>query len=135
MIFLDENLPQRAAGMLTAFDESHPVRSVLEVLPAGASDTEVFTALGRLDRKVVLVTQDSRILRHPTERTALRESRISVVFLGAVWIRRSWHEKAWQLIRVWPGVTRAIDGVSAPTAFELGGKPAKIRRLCYTSEL
>lgn len=122
--------------MLDAFDQNIAVRSILDFADKGMSDVDIFGLLGAMPDKPTLVTQDGRILKRPAERAALKSVDISVVFLANGWMSFAWQEKAWRLVKAWPGVSNEICRCIKPTIFELqAGSSLKTRRICFTCDL
>ena len=136
MIVLDENLPERAARMLDAFDAKHEVRHMLEFLPKGSTDVDLLAHLARMKPVPCFLSQDSRIMKRPTERQALKAANLTMIFLATGWTSLPWDEKAWRLLKAWPKIMNDVDNARNPTVFEVAaGGNHKVNRISLTSQL
>ncbi len=133
MIFLfDENISPRAAHMLTCFDEKHELRAFEDYFMRGTRDVEWLRVAGEWDEaSVAVVAGDGRILRNKVERQALKECRLTFVYLAPAWMHLCWHEFAWKIVRVWPDVVRNVEQAPHPLLFEVspGGKLRTLGRI------
>jgi hypothetical protein len=135
--FFDECVSKYLARMLDAWDRRHTVRHISEDSRLGvtASDVEIINVLSREEIPEVLVTADCNMKRVADERKALKESGLTVIFLARSFSQLTPHTQAWKLLKLWPTVTREVDRVKVPTAFEITSSANKLNRIRPTDQL
>ena len=83
----------------------------------------------------VVVNRDGAIFRSKAERAALRQARLSFVWLSKGWGEVSIYELAWRFFRVWPEIVAEFRIAREPTVFEVPITATKLRRHCLTRDL
>ena len=109
----DNDISFRFAHMLKALGVD--VLSVRDVGDLGehASDVEILNRLTGRER--VFVTADKHIRSRPAEIAALKESRVTALFLERFWSKLDfWHQAAWLVVR-WPQIERFASGAPPGT--------------------
>ena len=136
--FFDRNLPERLARMLDAYD---PINTVTHQDDDGrfdhtATDVYLLMTLAADTPKPVFMTADINIHRkNPSERKALKDSELTVVFLRRRFHSQPIHTQAVNLLKVWPEIVKETARCKEPTAFELTPSARKPQRIGYTKDL
>ncbi len=133
--FLDNDLAQRLARMLDAFDDDHEVRHLKDRFAPNTADVDWIGSLAKDEDPPALVTIDSRIRRTRAEQLALKESNLTAFFLRKGWASLQLHELAWRLVKIWPRIVQNAIEVREPTIFEVPVKSTKIEKVTLTSHL
>ncbi len=113
--FFDNNISYRYAEMLRALDVR--VRVLREEFPEDISDVDLFAGLHGKDN--VFLTGDQRIRRREAEAKALRQCRITALFLGPFWSKMNRWEQAVWLVTKWPKIDGFASNVAQGTCAEL----------------
>jgi predicted nuclease of predicted toxin-antitoxin system len=96
----DNNISFRFAQMLAALGVDVLAVRHVPALGEDAGDMEILRWLR--GRECVLISGDRHIRSRPLEVTALRESRVTALFLDRFWSKQSfWQQAAWLVAR-WP---------------------------------
>lgn len=130
MIFvLDENLSDRLARMLDAFEQKHGVMHLNDRVPKGTADTEWLDSIAEWDEKPVVVAGDGRILKNPAESDRIRNHDIMFVYLASGWTNLPWHEQCWKLVKAWPEIVAQVTRARVNSIFEVtvNGKVSLLR--------
>lgn len=115
--FFDNNLAPGLVTLLKFLDvDAHHIR---DHFSANAEDTTWLPEVGA--RGWVLITCDDGILSGPAERAALREHRVTAVFLSRRLLSKGkWEQVRW-VVNNWQNVIRTLTGVCPGTCFRTSG--------------
>jgi hypothetical protein len=104
----------------------------LAALPNGrnSTDLEWISHLQQEPEHWVFVTGDSRVLKNPAERAALRSAGLHGFVLASSYQRTSLHQVAATLVWKWPEIEAVTKIVAAPSMHEIPiGRMSKLRSL------
>src|SRR5438270_626312 len=122
--FFDRNFPRPVARAIAGYERENGVaRHLDDDSRFEPSTTDVYiirTLAVDADRHWVLITQDKRILRNPTERAELNAAGLTFFYFDRAWMRMNLHEKAWRFLRAWPRVVETV-GRHRGKVFEIEG--------------
>jgi hypothetical protein len=108
---LDNSISFRFAHMLVALGVDVLAVRDVEELGAGAGDVEIVQWLRGRER--TFITADKHIRTRPAEIAALKESRVTALFLERFWSKLEfWPQAAWLITR-WPEIDRWASSVPA----------------------
>ncbi len=126
---LDENLPVALARALDclAKQDDHQVLHVLDLVPRGTSDVELFAAVKKAGVQVH-ITQDHHH-RRQIERDAIAGSGLLVFVLGKGWASQSLYPKAARLVEWWPRIADQVAAVSPPAVFRVPWNKGKFEQI------
>lgn len=130
MIFvLDENLSDRLARILEAFDQSHTVTHLNDHVAKGTADTKWLDLIAEWDEKPVVVAGDGRILKNPAEADRIKNHDIMFVYLASGWTNLPWNDQCWKIVKAWPDVVNQVARARASSVFEVtvNGKVSLLR--------
>lgn len=126
-VLFDRNFPRRIARAIGQYTEPDGVvarhQDDDERFTITTPDVDIIGILAAdADHQWVLVSQDRRITQRPDERAALAAAGIKFFYFEKAWSKMPTHERAWKLIRAWPGLLQlasthrgkvfAIEGVN-----------------------
>lgn len=123
---LDNNISFRFAHMLAALGvDALAVRDV-QALGEEADDVSILRWLH--GRDCVLLSGDRHIRSRPLEAAALRESRVTALFLDRFWPKLGfWQQAAWLVTR-WPLIEQ-FAGTASPGTYGIIQQRGRIRPL------
>lgn len=135
--FFDRNIGLRIARLLDAFDLANKITHQDDDnrFHDKMKDTDIIRLIASDDPAPVFITSDTSMRKKPEERTALRGSGLTVVFLKRSLANLSFHTQAVKLLTIWPEIVKGTARCKEPTAFEIGPGAKKIDLICKTSEL
>jgi len=119
IFFADENISSQAAKLLEVFERKHEVRPHKAYFLPGISDTEWISQVASWEPKPAILGGDGRILTRPAELEALKQARLTFVFLAKGWTNLAWETFAWKLLKVWPDVVQNVERVRLPSLFQV----------------
>src|SRR4051794_19053737 len=104
--FIDRCVPIRLARIVNAFETDHRVVHLDDDsrFHSRTTDVEWMTALAADGDFWAVLSADQRITRNPVERRVLKETQLKFFYLARRWNQMPFHERAWRLIKVWPGI-------------------------------
>jgi hypothetical protein len=110
--FFDRNISHHHARMLAGYvgrygDEAR-AHDDDGRFPIDTPDTVWLETLGREDPPWVVVCGDGAILTRPAERAALEEADLSFVCFARSWMKMSFDDQAWRLIRYWNKIAGTV---------------------------
>lgn len=128
--FVDNNISPRIAKALNALEERdrNEVVHLKQKFDQSVSDIQWLSSLGQEGHWVVL-TCDRNILRNPHERAAWKESGLTVFFFKESYLKFSFWDQAWQLIKKWPEIKERAEKSDAGSLFVLGIPGTKIEKI------
>lgn len=138
--YADENFMLPAARILDIFEHENKIVHCYDYFDNRKSipDTEWIRAIAKEKAKhlkVVVISQDLRILKNAAEKRALQECGYWFVTFHKSIMKFSWNEFAWKLLKAWPDIVEHVDKSKYPTVFEvMPGKSLKIRDHGLVSE-
>ncbi len=104
----------------------------LRELPNGrnSTDLEWITHLQRRPENWVFITGDSRVLRNPPERAALRSAGLHGFVLAPAYQKTPFHQVTSTIVWKWPEIEAVTKLVAAPSMHEIPiGRGSKLRSL------
>lgn len=118
--------------MIAGYDQ--PQRSVLHLdddprFHRRTTDVEWIGTLATDTVKWSVITADARIMTSAPEREAMRQSGLTFFVLTAGWLRFSFHEQAWRLVRLWPEIVARAESGTYKVYEVSGGRATKIRHV------
>ena len=113
--FFDNNISYRYVRMLTALDVQ--ANALREEFQEDISDVDLFNRLRGKDN--VFITGDERIRRREVEAKALRQCKITSLFLGPFWAKMTFWDQAVWLVTKWPKIDGFASNVAQGTCAEL----------------
>lgn len=120
MIFiLDENLSDRMARILDAFDQSHTVNHLNDFVQKGTADTCWLDLIASWDEIPVVVAGDGRILKNPAEAERIRNHEIMFVYLASGWTNLPWNDQCWKIVKAWPEISSQVARARTRSVFEV----------------
>lgn len=128
MIFLfDENVPARFARALDALEGVGGVRVkhlADDLKYHGVPDVDWLVRLPKEERWAIL-TYDFHIQRRAAERQAWKMAGHVMFFLAPQWMKASFDDYAWMLVRKWPSIRATGLNASEGQGFRVlfGGSP------------
>jgi len=116
---LDENLSKALARALSCLAEAddHEVLHVLDLVPRGTSDVELFAAVSKANIQIH-ITQDHHH-RRQIERDAIAASGLIVFVLDKGWASQPEFEKAARLIQWWPRIVEHAESMRPPAVLRV----------------
>ena len=136
MIFLtDENISPYAARMLGSFDRKNDIKAHEDCFEKGKPDIEWILDVANWEPKPIIVCGDGRILRKPSEQTALRNACLMFVYLASGWTNLSWEDFAWKIVKAWPAIVQNVKKTRKPSVFEVSVKSGKVDLIRLISSL
>ena len=119
--FIDHNLPALLAKSLDSLSkyegQEYQVVHLTEKFPSSISDADWISALAR-EGDWIVITQD-RLSKNPTEKLALRESKLTSFFLKKAWSGQKFWPKAYQLTRWWPSIIQQAQSIAPGATFRI----------------
>jgi hypothetical protein len=109
--FVDRNISRHLARMLAGYAGRYgdEVRAHDDDrFPINTPDTIWLAALGRDTPPWVIVCGDGSILTRPEERTALEEADLSFVCFERSWMKISYEDQAWRLVKEWNKIAAKV---------------------------
>lgn len=134
--FFDRNVPIRLARMIAGYEfsvvsvEHHDDR-----FERTTADIDWMQSVAERSEDWAVLSGDGRILRNPAEQAVLASSGLSFFLLRPGWVNLPVHEQACKLLRVWPKVVDAADGVREPSVFEIPVSAPKVEFRNFTKDL
>ena len=99
----------------------YPGHADIPELPLGATDTEIFDAIGASGRDLLFLTRDKKIRTRPVERRKLREAGVRAIVLTGR--SNMTQDDSYDLIaRYWGKIADVEASRSGPCIFSLTGK-------------
>ena len=96
------------------------VIALREEFPQNILDVDLLAQLPeRLGRDTVFVSGDPRITRRRLEARALRESKLTAIFLGPFWNNLLLWDQATWLVKHWPGIDKFVSTVTRGTCADI----------------
>jgi PIN like domain len=133
--FVDRNIRIYLAKMLAAYSE-HEVKhhDQDERFQLTTPDEEWIRTLAKDSPSWVVLTADMAILDRPPERKALEEANFTLFGFDKQWLKLSFPEQAWRLVKAWPAIIQKAEArVDRPTIFKVRwGKSQEIEELGQT---
>lgn len=116
---IDENLSKALARALNCLAEAddHQVIHVLELVPKGTPDVDLFAAVAKA-KVQVHITQDHHY-RRQIERDAIASAGLIVFVLDKGWASQPEFEKAARLIQWWPRIVEQAESMLPPAVFRV----------------
>ncbi len=101
--------------MLAALEvAAHGLR---DLMPSDTDDSSIYAKLKGTNS--VFITHDKRQRTREIEATALRDSGVTVLFLGAFWARMSYWKRAAWLVDRWEKISGFAEGTALGTTAEV----------------
>jgi hypothetical protein len=119
IFFTDENFPHPANDLLRAFDRQNQIVAFLEKFKKGTPDIEWLPEVGNWPEKPAIVCGDGRILTNAVERSALRKTDCTFIYLSSGWTNTPWNLLCLRLIKYWPDVTILAKKTTRQAILEL----------------
>ncbi len=126
IFFADENIPPKAARILSIFDPKYQVRAYTDYFEQGVPDVEWMQEVASWDDKPVVLGGDGRILTNKAEKQVLKECDLAFVFLKRGWTKLPWTEFAWKIIKAWPEIIKNVEQARYTMVFEVAVNSLKI---------
>jgi hypothetical protein len=101
-------------------------------LPKGrhSADLEWIDHLRRSPEHWIFISGDTRVLKNPAERAALRSAKLHGFILAAAYQKTPLHQVAATVVWRWPELLKVIELLAAPSTHEIPiGKNTKLRQL------
>lgn len=100
-------------------------------------DITLISTISNDKPKPVFLTADTSQLRRPSERAALRDSAMSIVFFKSRFNSMPFRDQCLKILYSWDSIMLECGTCKRPTAFEITSrvKSEKVARLRFTSEL
>ncbi|HEV2682308.1 MAG TPA: DUF5615 family PIN-like protein [Rhodanobacter sp.] len=116
---LDENLSAALARALNSLAEAdnHQVVHVIDLVPRGTPDVELFAAVKDAGVQIH-ITQDHHY-RRQIERDAIASAGLIVFVLDKGWSTQPHFEKAARLIQWWPRIVEHAESMRPPAVFRV----------------
>jgi len=124
--FFDANMSPKAARLLKAFGFRHQVISHFDKFPHNVNDNTWITEVSAWRPKPIIVSGDGRILTNPAERQVLDDVGLRFLLLTGKWLRLSWDEQAWRLVKIWPSVCKQFHESQHPKHLRVTLTPLRI---------
>jgi len=123
--------------MLDAYDRQNTITHLDDDARFEFTTPDVIwiNTLAKDDSKPILITADGTIQKNPTERIALIESSLSIVFVKRSFLKLHFHQQAVKFLQIWPDLINSTGRCKVPTVFEMTAGARKIDRLMATSQL
>ena len=113
--FFDNNISYRYVKMLLALDVD--AGALREEFPEDISDVELFAQLRGRDH--VFITGDAGIRRRVAEARVLRECKVTSLFLGPFWAKKTFWPQAVWLVSRWEKIDAFASNVQPGTCAEI----------------
>jgi hypothetical protein len=134
--FFDRCMPLRLARMIAVWVPTHQILHHDDDLrfDPTTEDVEWIRTVGNDHPPWVVISGDSKILKRPLEREALRNANLTFFCLSDHWPKMPINEQAWKFLKVWPDILVASD-CTVPSIFRVYfGKSMKVEEVKKTSE-
>ncbi len=116
--FFDNCISPKYAAMLRALEVD--VQALRDIFPQDVKDIDLLAKIPkRLGKDVIFVTGDTHISRRKAEAQALRESKLTALFLGPFWSNMQFWDQAIWLVRRWPSIDNFASSVERGTFAEI----------------
>src|SRR5437870_342434 len=112
--FVDRNISIYIAKILAAFSErDHEVRHHDQDgrFQVTTADEEWIRTLANDSPSWVVLTADLAILSRPPERKALEEANLTLFGFDKQWVKMSFHDQSWKLLKCWPGIIQKAQSL------------------------
>lgn len=121
--------------MIAAYEPDHQVVFLDDEFEPTTSDVDWMTDLANREENWSVISGDGRILRNPAERAVLRDTELNFFVLAKKWWAGKFHDRAVQLLKVWPAIVDAAERVRKPTIWRVPKASTKLDRISFTADL
>lgn len=94
-----------------------PAQGLREIMPSNTDDQTIYGSLKGTN--TVFITHDKHQRTREIEAAALRDSGVTVLFLGAFWARLSFWKRAAWLVEKWETISGFAEGAVLGTTAEI----------------
>ncbi len=110
--YADENVSDKLARLLEVFDRRNEIRHITDRYEKGTPDEIWIPGFASLSPTPVILGGDGQILRRKAQRTLLRDSNLSFVYLAKGWMNIPFEQQAWKIVKAWPDIVRNVEAAS-----------------------
>lgn len=132
--FIDRNVPEKLARMLSHYDRAHPVIYHDDRFDRSTRDIDWLSAIAGWSPVPAVVSGDGRMLRNPAELQVLAALPLTFFLFANAWNDLKWHDRAWKSVKVWQHLIDVAQ-TSRPSIFKIPVSATRVDFQCYTNEL
>lgn len=131
----DENVSPRLVEIMEIVDRNYSMRHLCDFFKQGTPDQDWIKSISDWDPTPMVICGDPRIMKDRAESAALRDSKLSFLFLAKGWTNLNWIDWVWKFVKAWPEIEKNMTKILEPTIFSLHVSSLKVEKVCPTRGL